>query len=49
MPVFRDRFKEHLSELEFDEYCDMLIDQSAWNWRTVQYDNFQYLTNGIAR
>ena len=29
------------------EYIDKLIDISADNWRTTQYDNFQKMSNGI--
>ena len=29
------------------EFVEKLIDMSYDNWRTVQYDNFQKMTNGI--
>ena len=29
------------------DYVEKLIDQSLNNWRTIQYDNFQKMTNGI--
>ncbi|CAK67262.1 unnamed protein product (macronuclear) [Paramecium tetraurelia] len=44
---FRDRFKEEANDEELQKYVDKLIDYSDNNWRTIQYDNFQRMTNGI--
>ena len=44
---FRERF--HITKT--DEQCmnlvDSLVNSSAGNWRTVKYDSFQRITNGI--
>eukprot|EP01016_Furgasonia_blochmanni_P014100 TRINITY_DN1729_c0_g1_i4.p1 TRINITY_DN1729_c0_g1~~TRINITY_DN1729_c0_g1_i4.p1 ORF type:complete len:311 (-),score=49.88 TRINITY_DN1729_c0_g1_i4:93-1025(-) len=45
---FCRRFKEPLLEKDIVKYVDRLITESYDNWRTVQYDNFQKMTNGIA-
>ncbi len=42
-----DRFLTNVTEEACIEKIIELIDQSVNNWRTVQYDNFQRLTNGI--
>lgn len=46
-----EKFKEHFhlgkSELECVKLVDDLIEKSAANWRTIQYDNYQKLSNGI--
>lgn len=49
MTVFRDRFKAGFSDEKMRDYCEELINQSNRNWRTIQYDYFQYLTNQIAQ
>ncbi len=35
------------TEIEYIQVVDELIYNSTNNWRTVQYDNFQKLTNDI--
>eukprot|EP00741_Cyanophora_paradoxa_P023677 tig00021612_g22871.t1 len=45
--AFRDRFNITLTEQAGVEFMMRLIDESANNWRTRQYDNFQRITNGI--
>lgn len=47
LEVFRERFKETHDEYYCEKYVHDLIEASKDNWRTVQYDNFQRLTNGI--
>ncbi|KAF4738511.1 Phosphatidylinositol 4-kinase beta [Perkinsus olseni] len=42
-----DRFFGHLTEEACIEKIVVLIDNSVNNWRTIQYDNFQRITNGI--
>lgn len=41
------RFSLHLSEEDCRELTDGLINQSYNNWRTTNYDYFQYYSNGI--
>lgn len=41
------RFSLHLTEAECRELTDGLILQSYNNWRTTNYDYFQYYSNGI--
>lgn len=43
---FRERFVMHLTEEECNEYVNELVRESLGNWRTRQYDKYQYLTNG---
>jgi phosphatidylinositol 4-kinase len=43
----RDRFVLHMSESECITHTQSLISQSYNNWRTLNYDYFQYYTNGI--
>ncbi|KAL0491977.1 phosphatidylinositol 4-kinase [Acrasis kona] len=48
--VLRDldaRFHSELKETDFAQWARNLVDESLYNWRTRQYDNFQRLTNGI--
>eukprot|EP01128_Nolandella_sp_AFSM9_P012945 TRINITY_DN9802_c0_g1_i1.p1 TRINITY_DN9802_c0_g1~~TRINITY_DN9802_c0_g1_i1.p1 ORF type:complete len:233 (-),score=22.81 TRINITY_DN9802_c0_g1_i1:127-801(-) len=42
-----DRFQLTLSASEVAEFVEEMIDTSLDNWRTLQYDQFQYLTQGI--
>ena len=49
MSLFRERFKADYDDARMQVYCEGLIEQSCCNWRTVQYDYFQYLTNQIAQ
>jgi len=44
---FRDRFKEKSTDKECMNKIEHLIDNSYDNWRIVQYDNFQKMTNNI--
>lgn len=44
---FIERFHMNKSEIEYVKLVDELINNSMNNWRTVQYDNFQKLTNDI--
>ncbi len=44
---FVERFHMNKSESEYIKIVDELICNSLNNWRTVQYDNFQKLTNDI--
>ncbi len=43
----RERFHMDKSESDYIKIVDELIANSINNWRTVQYDNFQKLTNDI--
>jgi len=58
MPCFRegadwvlqtlyDRFFANLTEEACIEKIVDLIDSSVNNWRTIQYDNYQRIVNGI--
>ena len=42
-----DRFCGSLTEEACIEKIVGLIDESVNNWRTIQYDNYQRITNGI--
>lgn len=42
-----ERFAVNLTESACIERIVALIDESLNNWRTVQYDNYQRITNGI--
>ena len=44
---FIERFYLNKSEGEYIKVVDNLINASLGNWRTIQYDNFQRLTNDI--
>lgn len=44
---FTERFHKNKSESEYIQLVDELIYNSINNWRTVQYDYFQKLTNDI--
>jgi phosphatidylinositol kinase/protein kinase (PI-3 family) len=44
---FKERFYLNKSENEYVGVVEELIENSCDNWRTVQYDNFQKLTNDI--
>jgi phosphatidylinositol 4-kinase len=49
--VMLDRLKERFmlgkTDREVLRDLDALVDDAIDSWRTRQYDNFQYLTNGI--
>jgi phosphatidylinositol kinase/protein kinase (PI-3 family) len=45
--AFRDRFYANKSETEFNKILNDLINSSYNNWRIVQYDKFQKITNDI--
>lgn len=45
--MLRERFHDNLNDIEFAKWSKSLIDESINNYRTVTYDRFQYLTNGI--
>ncbi|KAK1935932.1 putative phosphatidylinositol 4 kinase [Babesia divergens] len=47
LDMFKDRFMLHLSEDVCIDRIVAMIEASVNNFRTVQYDNFQRLTNGI--
>ncbi|GIX62931.1 phosphatidylinositol 3- and 4-kinase [Babesia caballi] len=47
MDMFRDRFMLHLSEDVCIDRIVAMIEESLNNFTTIQYDNFQRLTNGI--
>lgn len=36
-----------LTDGEVAQALDSLVDEALDSWRTRQYDNFQYITNGI--
>jgi len=43
----KNRFKINMSNEKCVEYVYHLIEESLCNWRTVQYDKFQRITNDI--
>lgn len=54
--VFRERFFEsatdrevinNIYKIQLSDHVNRLIDASFDNWKTIQYDNFQKMTNGI--
>ena len=47
VPNLEKRFVNHLNNEKCVEYIYSLIDESSCNWRTVQYDKFQRITNKI--
>lgn len=42
-----ERLNGNKSEVELVQVVEDLINNSIYNWRTVQYDNFQKFTNDI--
>ena len=44
---FIERLNINKSEVELVQVVDELIYNSIYNWRTIQYDNFQKFTNDI--
>lgn len=44
---FRKRMEPDISEKKFKLFCEGLIEKSYMNSRTVHYDTFQKITNGI--
>jgi len=48
LAALRDRFKLDLSEEAAVEHAYAIIELSANNWRTTQYDAYQAITNGIS-
>ena len=46
--TFQQRFHFNKCDIDYYNLVDDLIDYSLNNWRTVQYDNFQKLTNNIS-
>ena len=44
---FRDRFYANKSETEFNKILNDLVNNSYNNWRIIQYDKFQKITNDI--
>lgn len=44
---FVERLNGNKSETELVQVVEELIYNSIFNWRTVQYDNFQKFTNDI--
>lgn len=47
LSAMKDRFMLNLTEEACIQKVADLIDVSVNNWRTIQYDNFQRITNGI--
>ncbi len=47
MQKFRARFLPELSDDDVVEKLIDLIDEACCNWRSVQYDTYQRMTNGI--
>ena len=45
--AMNERFCGGLTEEACIERIVSLIDESINNWRTIQYDNYQRITNGI--
>jgi len=43
----KDRFVLGFTERECEDHINNLITQSANNWRTQKYDQYQFVTNGI--
>jgi phosphatidylinositol 4-kinase len=43
----RSRFYLGKTDKQCEEHMDELINESIGNWRTLQYDKFQYNSNGI--
>jgi len=43
----KERFVLGFTDRECEEHVKNLITQSANNWRTQKYDQYQFLTNGI--
>jgi phosphatidylinositol kinase/protein kinase (PI-3 family) len=43
----KDRFRLELTDKECVTYIGDMIKESARNWRTGSYDNYQYYLNGI--
>ncbi|CAG9327776.1 unnamed protein product [Blepharisma stoltei] len=44
---FSARFRLDLSEEQCMEFIEKLVEKAADNWKTVKYDSFQRLANGI--
>ena len=47
MNDFKSRFHLDKGEYEYFDIVEELVKESIGNWRTVQYDYFQKLTNDI--
>ncbi len=47
LDAFKSRFALHLSDDQCVTHAVTLVEDSINNWRTVQYDNYQRITNGI--
>lgn len=47
LEMLLQRFKLELDDRECVAFVNSLVEESADNWRTNQYDSFQKLTNGI--
>jgi len=45
--ALKERFCMGLTDTESIQFVEDLINKSLDNWRTVQYDKFQYYTNNI--
>lgn len=48
LAALRDRFHLDWTEEQCVEHAHAIIEQSINNWRTVQYDRYQQITNGIS-
>jgi phosphatidylinositol 4-kinase len=44
--ALKERFVMNLTEAECIHHIEHLLARSVNNWRTIQYDKYQYLTNG---
>jgi phosphatidylinositol 4-kinase len=44
--ALKERFVMDLTEAECIQHVEQLLMRSVNNWRTLQYDKYQYLTNG---
>lgn len=48
LQALRERFRLEQTEEQCVEHAYAIIEQSVNNWRTVQYDSYQRITNGIS-
>uniref|UniRef100_A0A6B2KZI4 1-phosphatidylinositol 4-kinase n=1 Tax=Arcella intermedia TaxID=1963864 RepID=A0A6B2KZI4_9EUKA len=43
----KERFVLSLTDRQIEDHVEALLKESVNNWRTMKYDQYQYLTNGI--